>query len=229
MQNKTAQSYGALDRRLMAAADFVRPGAVVADIGTDHAYLPVFLIKNGRAERAIAADINQGPLDRARKNVRESGLEDKIELYLTNGLSGLENVGATDIAICGMGGELICKIIENAPFVFAKNIRLILQPMTKSEELYRYLLRSGFAVIGETLAKEDRVYRIICAEYCGEKAEPSECEMIFGKALKDSPLFCEYAQGKIKALTKKRDGLLVAGHSTEHLDALLVSMNEYLK
>ena len=166
----------------MAAAEFVRPQAVVADIGTDHAYLPVFLVKNGIAARAVASDINEGPVLRAKKNVTEAKLSDKIEVLRRDGLEGYENSGVTDIIICGMGGELIVQIIGEAKFTAKEGVRLILQPMTKAAELRRFLVSSGYSIIGEKLAEDDgKIYQIICAEYSGTAQLYTEAELLIGK------------------------------------------------
>ena len=90
----------------------MRQGAVFADIGTDHAHLPIFLLKTGKIARAVAADVNEGPLDRARRNAMSEGVAEKIDFRLANGLAGMDELGLTDIAICGMGGELIAAILS---------------------------------------------------------------------------------------------------------------------
>lgn len=228
---RTHTNYEPLDRRLMAAADFVRRDAVVADIGTDHAYLPVFLIGTKKACRAIAADINEGPVQRARENVRAYRMEDRIGIFRTDGLCGLDGLGITDIAICGMGGELIAKILENAPFVRDTSVRLILQPMTKSEYLYRYLCENGFTVVGEALVREDRIYRVICAEYTGKSYVPDEISCLLGEKNIENgaDLLGEYAHQRISAFTKKRDGKTSAGIDTSHEDAIIKELQKYAK
>ena len=93
----------ALDARLLSVASLVRRGARFADVGTDHAYLPLYLLEEGMISSAVAADIAEGPLATARANVMASGREGDVTLLLANGLSGMDGLGLTDIAICGMG------------------------------------------------------------------------------------------------------------------------------
>ena len=173
----------ALTPRLMAAASFVRHGATVADVGTDHAYLPIYLVANGIAKAAVASDINEGPYLRALSNIRANRLENKISAVHCGGLCGIDAYSPTDILICGMGGELIATIIDEAKWTKNTNIRLVLQPMTHSEILRSYLLESGFAIIDEKLAKEEKIYEIICAEYIGTDATESysDIELLLGK------------------------------------------------
>lgn len=189
--------------RLSSALPFVRPGAVVADVGTDHAYLPIELIRRGIAVRAIAGDVNEGPLSRAVSNIAAAGLSDRIETILTDGLRGMESFRPDHILIFGMGGELIVRILSDAPWVRDGKIRLILQPMSRPEELRRWLWRSGFAITEESLSREDgRIYQTLCAEWTGiaESPEPADC--LVGKFAQNgtSPLYAEFLDRNIRIL-----------------------------
>ena len=176
-----------LDGRLKSVADFVRDGACVADIGTDHAYLPVWLVLSGRARSAIASDIVEGPVARAAANVARYGVGDRVSVIRADGLAGIKNSPVTDIVVAGMGGELIAKIISAAGWVRKEGYRLILQPMTHSEILRRELLASGFFILDEALslsADGKKLYVTICAEYKGGDltGDWSEGELLLGKS-----------------------------------------------
>ena len=220
-----------INRRLTAVSEFIRQGSVLGDIGTDHAYLPVYLVSKGVCVRAIAADINKGPLLRAKQNISSYGLSDKIETVLTDGLHGIEHLGVTDIAICGMGGELIAKILDEAPFTASGNIRLILQPMTKADFLRSFLLSHGYAIKDETLVRDDRIYQVICAEYTGESTEYSPIELLLGRHNINarSSLLAEFAQNTLSATVTKREGRASAGLSTETEDALIAALSDVIK
>ncbi len=193
----------ALDGRLASAASFVRQGARFADIGTDHAYLPIRLLLDGKIESAVACDINAGPLEKATANIAKYRLQNKIECRLGNGLAPVASSGITDAAICGMGGELIARIIEDAPFVRDSSVRLILQPMTHQGHLRRYLLSSGFSIVGEALSEADgKIYQCICAEFSACNTEYSPAELEIGRQDKDSVLFGQLLESRIATLEK---------------------------
>ena len=155
-----------LDKRLSAVAALVRQGSRLADIGTDHAYLPAYLVQAGVCPSAIASDIGAGPLEAARHTVTAAGLTSRIALRLGDGLSTVSAEEVEDIAIAGMGGETIAAILEAAPWVQNEDIRLILQPMTRAEDLRRWLLQNGFAVMEEHLITDGRhLYPVLAAEY----------------------------------------------------------------
>ena len=220
-----------LSPRLLAAADLVRPMATLADVGTDHAYLPIYLCKLGKIRSAIASDINEGPVERAKINIASHSLAKKISVKLTNGLTGLREYSPTDIVICGMGGELIISIIAAAEWTKDKSVRLILQPMTHADKLRAYLVGAGFSIIEERLAKEEKVYQIICAEYSGENAEYSPLELIFGKQNierggEELRAYAEYVRSvfEVRLLGKQK-----AGADTSEEELMLSGIDQLLK
>ena len=153
-------------KRLDVLLSLLPRGCRLADIGCDHAYIPISAVKQGKAVFAYASDVRKGPLSRAAKNVAEAGLSDKIVLNLADGLDGAEEYRPDTVVIAGMGGELIADIIDRAPFVKTDKITLILQPMTCPDELRKYLLSAGFEIERERLAYEDRhIYQIIVCRF----------------------------------------------------------------
>jgi tRNA (adenine22-N1)-methyltransferase len=219
------------DGRLLAAASFVREGAVLADIGTDHAYLPLHLLQAGRITHAIAADIGEGPLSRARAHIAEAGMSEQIETVLTNGLQGLEDRALTDIAICGMGGELIVDILSRAAFVRDGSIRLILQPMTRAATLRRYLAKEGFAILAERPCRAaGRVYSCLCACYDGVTRTLSPVEAELGcptcESEEERACFAEMLERKADALRERIAARATAAITSEEDEALLASLTE---
>ncbi len=159
-----------LTPRLEAIAGLVPECGTAADIGTDHAIVPVRLIETGRAKRVIASDVREGPLAAAGRTIAAAGMGDRIETRLGSGLSTLASGEAETVIIAGMGGLLIRDII-GADMEKARGARLVLQPMYQQAELREYLSQNGFAVTREILAAEGfRVYNLICAE-AGEPRE----------------------------------------------------------
>ena len=219
----------AFDRRLYSAAKFVRQGAVFADIGTDHAHLPIFLLRGGKIKHAVLSDVNRGPLASAEKNVNEAGYSHLVTVRLTDGAEGLDGLGITDYAICGMGGELIRDIIRRSPHLYKGGIRLILQPMTRHGVLRRFLADSGFKILGERYSyAEKKYYACIMAEYVGEGVFLSEADAelgVFDSIILDEEdtraAYFGYISGKITALERARQGKLLGGKSTSYEDELI--------
>ena len=181
-----------LDSRLLCCAELVRQGSIAADIGSDHAYLPIYLVKQGICPRAIASDINEGPVNRAKINVAVSGLSKEITVLKADGLDAAANLAPDDIIIAGMGGELIRDIIDASEYVKNPSVRLILQPMTMPEVLREYLAKHGFDIVSEQVCiAADKCYQIICAHYDGQKRDFDEITLLLGekniKRMKTSP------------------------------------------
>lgn len=197
-----------LDSRLLSALPYLTPGGVVADIGTDHAYLPIEIIKRGLAQRAVACDINLGPIESARRNIFAAGFSDRIDTLQTDGLHGVETYRPTDVLIFGMGGELIVKILSEASWIQNEGVGLILQPMSHSEILRKWLLKNGFSILGETLTQEEQYYQTIYARFGGTFEEYAEEELYFGKKTLegDSPLLKDFLEHKEKALLRILEG-----------------------
>ncbi len=170
-----------LSKRLRAAADLVRKNAFIADVGTDHAYLPIALLAEGHIRGGVVSDIHEGPLDRATRHIRACGMADKLTPVLCDGLDGLGIYDPEDILILGMGGELIADILAKAPMTRQAGVRLILQPMTHPERLRRYLYGAGYTVTEEVLVSEEKIYQILCAEYTGQTEPLTDAESLFGK------------------------------------------------
>lgn len=170
-----------LDNRLLTVASCVKEGAYLADIGTDHAYLPIYLAENGMLSGAVASDIHKGPIESARKNIAEAGLSHLIHTELTDGLRGIEEYPVTDIAIAGMGGMMIAGILDAAPFIRERRTRLILQPMQHIPELRADLAKKGYRIEKEVqTTAEGKFYQIICAVYDGKIKEISDIEAMLG-------------------------------------------------
>jgi len=222
-----------LDKRLLCAAELVREGAVLADVGTDHGYLPIYLILSGKIKRAILSDINEGPLDSARANAASSGVSQYVELVLADGAEALVDKGATDYAILGMGGELIARIIEDAPHLKSGGISLILQPMSRPEALREKLFNSGFSVLREVYCSDSgKYYVVILARYTGERTEYSDVDLAFGKEdvffSSTSYEMREYMKVRESRLEKIIKGKLSGDESADAEISLLAALRKRL-
>ena len=223
-----------LDARLLAAAKFVREGAYACDIGTDHAYLPVYLVLIGRASRALASDINKGPVMRAKESVAKYGVNDKIDVVLSDGLRGAEGYPVTDIIIAGMGGELIASILEDAKWVKNEKYRLILQPMTHAEILRKYLADNGFSVIDEDMVKDtgnNKIYQIICAEFTGRTEDYTTDELYLGRynIARGGEVLSELCARLKKINLEIKRAKSSAGQSTSAEDEIIAVADKYLR
>ena len=209
-----------LDNRLRLCAAFVRHGSRLADIGTDHAYLPVWLCRNNICPSAIAADINPEPLSRGRQTVAEAGLQDKIETRLSDGLQSISSDEADDIVIAGMGGELIARILEACAFAHDGSKRFILQPMTKSELLIRYLCTNGFEIQQQDCCvAAGKCYTVMSVAYTGKTVTPDELFYYTGTLCpKENETHLRFVRGHIDRLFKQANGDARFGVLAERLE-----------
>ncbi|MGX4600639.1 tRNA (adenine(22)-N(1))-methyltransferase [Faecalimicrobium sp. JNUCC 81] len=202
-----------LTDRLLKIASLVTKGKRVADIGTDHGYIPVYLLNKGHVDFSILADVNKGPLENARGEVRHNKLLDKVDLRLGSGIEVLEVNEVDEVIIAGMGGILISELLEAKTEVAHSVEKLILQPMQAQDELRKYLLNNGYEIIDEVLVKEDfRIYEIIVTKYTGKNTVvEDEIYYELGKKLIENkdPLLNEFIDKKIfkyKSILDKIDG-----------------------
>ena len=174
-------AYSALNARLASAAEMTRQNAIFADIGTDHGYLPLFLLESGRIDFAYCSDVNAGPLASAERNAQERGRTEQMKFILADGAAALADKGITDYAICGMGGELICDIISRAPHLYDPSVNLILQPMSRQAILRKFLAGEGFSVKCESYSYDGGKYYVcLLATYTGQRREIDEREAEIG-------------------------------------------------
>lgn len=158
-----------LSPRLESVASLVNPDKRLADIGTDHAYLPVYLVESGITPFAIAADLRKGPLENARQAVEAAALEERIELRLSDGLAKILPDEVEEIVIAGMGGILIAQIIDAAPWLQKGGKHLVLQPMSHPEVLRKFLITNGYRILCEKVCEDTgKLYCVMSVEFCGE-------------------------------------------------------------
>lgn len=195
-----------LQPRLQKLFDLIPPGARLADIGTDHGYLPVRLLQEGRISAAIAADVVAEPLEHARRTAREQGVKG-IDFRLCDGLSGIAPQEVDTIVIAGMGGETIIAILSAAPWLRQGGCRLFLQPMTKVEILRKWIADNGFHFTGEWLVwDKDYLYPIMEIRV-GEMPKLTAAQEYGGVLLEADPLYGDYLDLQTGKLRRAIEGL----------------------
>lgn len=205
-----------LSSRLKTIASFVSEGMCVADIGTDHGYIPIYLTSEGMTDRAYAMDVNRGPLERAGENIRKEGLDGRIECILSDGMEKLP-MDADSAVIAGMGGDLMEQILMRAEDRLFKVSELILSPQSHWEKVRRFLHSHGFAIEKEALIKEDGKYYIVIKAVRGREFYRKSWQYSYGTyltGLKD-PMMKEYLTKEMNDKQKILDSF--KGKDSEHL------------
>ena len=199
-----------LSKRLKAVADMVGAGSVLADIGTDHAYIPIWLVSRGSVPRAVAMDVNEGPLKRAQENILQNGLEEKIETRLSDGFKALAPGEADAAVIAGMGGGLTVRILKNGMEVVRSLKECILQPQSEIDKVRTFLLEEGFSFIKEDMVEEDgKYYPMMCVrppesvEGAAGAKKWTETELLYGRLLlkERHPVLRDYLEREIRIKT----------------------------
>lgn len=190
-----------LSNRLSTLVKYVPEGSKVIDVGTDHAYIPIYLVKHHIAVSCLATDINKGPLIKAQHNIDRYRIKN-IALKQTSGLMGIEPGTGDVIMISGMGGYLIIEILKAAMPVVKAAKRLILQPQQDIKEVRKFLHEQGFKIKTEDFAEDDGKYYTILVVEQGEEQYDKEYEYVYGKCLieKKLPLFVEWMMDKEEKL-----------------------------
>lgn len=182
-----------LSKRLETVASFVPTGAIVADIGSDHAYLPCYLVHKGIAARAVAGEVVKGPYESAVKQVRTEGLTDKITVRMADGLAAVEEADEiTAVTIAGMGGPLIVSILEKHPQALKSVTRLILQPNIHAKAIREWAMENGWAIQDEVILEEDgKIYEVLVLQRGEMKL--NEAQTLLGPKLMETkvPIFIE--------------------------------------
>ena len=182
-----------ISKRLEMVASFVPQGAVILDVGSDHAFLPIELVERGQIEAAIAGEVVEGPYQSAVKNVEAHGLKEKIQVRLANGLAAFEEADQVSvITIAGMGGRLIATILEEGLDKLSNIQRLILQPNNREDDLRIWLQDHGFQIVAESILEEaGKFYEILVVEAGQMKLSASDVR--FGPFLSKevSPVFVQ--------------------------------------
>ena len=201
-----------LSRRLETIASFVPEGSTVADIGTDHGYIPIHLVQEGKAKHAIAMDVRKGPLLRAQAHIHEAGLEAHVEVRLSDGLLKLEQNEADCVVIAGMGGELIIHILEEGRGLWEGIPHWVLSPHSELDKVRRFLEEQEFFTWRETMIKEEgKFYTIMGINRTNKAGEKDNREISYryGRSLLESkdPVLKEYLKKEEEQLEQIMRGL----------------------
>ena len=186
-----------LSKRLLTVAGMVENDSVVADIGTDHAYIPIYLVEQGVCKKAIAMDVNPGPLERAREHILASGLSEQIVTRLSDGLAKLSENEADTYVIAGMGGPLMVSILARRMDLLQKGKTLVLQPQSEIGEVREFLIHNHYKIIREEMFYDmEKTYVAMKAIISKESITYTKTQYIFGKLLLENlnPVLFEYLQ-----------------------------------
>ncbi|MBE7007892.1 MAG: SAM-dependent methyltransferase [Ruminococcaceae bacterium] len=218
-----------LQPRLQCIADCVPSGARLADVGTDHGYLPAYLLQSGRITHAVASDINAAPLDHARRTAEAYGVSERMDFRLCAGLNAIAPDEADTVAVAGMGGETIINILNAAPWLKSGGVRLLLQPMTKAELLRRWLAEAGFRIVSERLVRDKGTIYTVMEARAGASAPLTNAEAWCGVGLERDPLYGEYARERIRKLEEAAAGIRRGRDADETLIASMESDAQELR
>lgn len=211
-----------LTNRLSMVAALVRDGRPFADIGTDHAFLPVFLLQTGKVPHAAACDVREGPLRNAKSTVEKYDLANEVDLCLCSGFDHPDLKDYSDFVLAGMGGNLIADLLDAAPWLQREDTHLVLQPQSHAEDVRDWLYRNGFSILRETATRDNgRVYIAMEVLYTGGTKAATLSECFLGKLPEsDAPERFDFFRDVHRRLTARHDALLPYPDTQEERDSL---------
>ena len=213
-----------LSDRLKAVADMITPGLPVADIGCDHAYLPIYLIREEISPYVVACDVNAGPVVRAKENVEDVDLSDKIDIRQGDGLSVLEPGEVRSVVLAGMGGKLMIRILDEGKDVLSGVSEIILEPQSDVADVRHFLQDADFRIISENMVCEDNKFYPLIKAVPGKMTWDREIYFRYGKILlrEENPVLHEFLLIEKDYLSK----LLTELSENEEVPHVFVRMEE---
>ena len=191
-----------LDSRLACVASLVKKCDCVIDVGTDHAYLPVYLLQNEVGDTAFACDVKKGPLENAKETVKNYGLEEKIQTVLSDGLDSVQSMKNCCVVLAGMGGILISELLMRAGWLCDESVQIVAQPMSHAEYVRRFLYENGFEITEEKTAAGGKHV------YTGKRTEYTEAKLYYGKLLENrDETTARYLRRQYDRLKKRYDAI----------------------
>ena len=217
-----------LSKRLQAVADLVSEGQIVADVGTDHGYIPIYLLETKKCKKAIAMDINKGPLLRAKEHIAEHGLNQKIQVKLSDGVKALSAGECDCVVVAGMGGALAVKIMEEGREVFKSLREFVLQPQSELAKVRQYLWENEYCVIAEDMVLEDGKFYPMMKVKSGSSNPYTQVELRYGRELlmQKHPILKIFLEKEM--LTKEMIRGNLESESGEHIENRKKELQEEL-
>ncbi len=220
-----------LDSRLLTVASMVRKNSTLIDIGTDHGYLPCYLVQKGIVKSAIASDVRKMPLQSAIETINLCGLNDKIEAILSDGLENIPDNSGDTVVLAGMGGILISEILSKKEWIKNANIQIIAQPMTHPEKTREFFLNNGFEISEEkSCFAQNHYYCVISAYYTGKLTQKENGYLYYGELAKNTDDYTvNYLKAQYNRIKKRYDALKINSPSNpecEYLSGVLKDFEE---
>lgn len=221
-----------LSERMLMAARMVRRGNTVADIGTDHAYLPAYLVINGISPKALACDVRKGPLDNAKKTVEQYGIHDKITLRLSDGFDKIKSDEADDFIMCGMGGTLMEELVSRTEWLKDSSKRIIVQPQSHAEDIRRFFVKNGFEILVEDACTDSgKIYCAMAAEYTGRISDRKVSYIYTGRLPEcRKPEAKLYLENMVSRLKTKHEAEKIHGNpeTADYLERVISETEEII-